>query len=382
MRDVLNMKILYNIAGTYRSGGMERVLANKVNWLVENGFDVVIATTDQRGRPAFFSMDERVRCYDLDINYEENNNGTLLKKILHFPKKQILHRKRLLDLLSLEKPDITISMFCNDVNFITALKDGSKKVLEIHFAKFKRLQYGRKGLWGIADVLLSKLDEFSVRKFDRFVVLTAEDETNWGNLENIVVIPNALTFVPQIQSSLEHNKVIAIGRLTYQKGFDRLIRSWRIVHEEYPEWQLDIVGGGEDLEYLSSLIKEYRLQDVVHLLPPTEEIDKVYMKSSLLVITSRYEGFGLVLTEAHSFGVPTVAFNCKCGPSDIILDGENGYLVDEGDIEDLADKVIALIKDEKLRKQMGAAAYKNSERFSEERVMRQWVELFNDVCKR
>lgn len=374
------MKILYNIAGTYRSGGMERVLANKANWLVNHGYEVVVATTDQGNRPAFFYMDERVKIYDLGVNYEENNGSSLLNKLIKFPIKQRLHKKSLMKLLQRERPDITVSMFCNDVNFIASLEDGSRKILEIHFAKLKRLQYGRKGLWGVVDRMLTKLDECRVEKYDRFVVLTEEDAKYWGPLPNITVIPNALTYEGLEVSSLNNHKVIAVGRLTHQKGFDRLIKAWTVIHEECPDWQLDIIGEGEDKDSLEAQIIEARLEDVVHLVQPTIDVKQIYLRSSLLVMTSRYEGFGLVLTEAHSFGIPTVAFNCKCGPSDIIQDGITGFLVEEGDVAQLAEKVIMLLKDETLRRRMGAEAYKNSERFSEERVMAQWVELFNEVC--
>lgn len=374
------MKILYNIAGTYRSGGMERVLANKANWLVNHGYEVVVATTDQCGRPDFFHMDERVKVYDLDVNYEDNNGSSLLNKLLKFPIKQRLHKKSLMKLLERERPDVTVSMFCNDVNLVAGLEDGSRKILEIHFAKLKRLQYGRKGLWGVVDRILTKLDEYRVEKYDRFVVLTEEDKKYWGPLSNITVIPNALTYEGFEMASLNNHKAIAVGRLTYQKGFDRLIKAWTMIHEEYPDWQLDIVGDGEDYDLLKAMIREARLEDIVHLVPSTTDVKHIYLQSSLLLMTSRYEGFGLVLTEAHSFGLPTVAFNCKCGPSDIIQDGITGFLVEDGNIAQFAEKVVTLIKDETLRKKMGAAAYKNSGRFSEEKVMSKWVDLFNEVC--
>lgn len=356
------------------------MLANKANWLVNHGYEVVVATTDQCGRPDFFHMDERVKVYDLDVNYEDNNGSSLLNKLLKFPIKQRLHKKSLMKLLERERPDVTVSMFCNDVNLVAGLEDGSRKILEIHFAKLKRLQYGRKGLWGVVDRILTKLDEYRVEKYDRFVVLTEEDKKYWGPLSNITVIPNALTYEGFEMASLNNHKAIAVGRLTYQKGFDRLIKAWTMIHEEYPDWQLDIVGDGEDYDLLKAMIREARLEDIVHLVPSTTDVKHIYLQSSLLLMTSRYEGFGLVLTEAHSFGLPTVAFNCKCGPSDIIQDGITGFLVEDGNIAQFAEKVVTLIKDETLRKKMGAAAYKNSGRFSEEKVMSKWVDLFNEVC--
>lgn len=375
------MKILYNIAGTYRSGGMERVLANKANWLARHGYEVVVATTDQCGRPDFFYMDSRIKIYDLGIRYEENNGSSLINKLIKFPFKQRLHKKNLMKLLEKERPDVTVSMFCNDVNFVARLKDGSRKILEIHFAKLKRLQYGRQGLWGVVDRILTKVDEFRVKKYDKFVVLTEEDKKCWGPLPNITVIPNALTYDGYEVSSLNNHRAIAVGRLTYQKGFDRLIKVWRKVHVTCPEWNLDIIGGGEDKEQLEGMIRKEGLEGIVSVVPPTGNIAQEYLEASLLVLTSRYEGFGLVLTEAHSFGVPTVAFDCKCGPSDIIIDGVNGFLVKEGDIDQLAEKIICLLQDDDMRIHMGKAAKLTSANFSEERVMAQWVELFNEVVK-
>ena len=128
------MKIAYCIAGTRHSGGMERVLANKANYLVKQGYEVVIITTDQRDAPSFFPLDKKIKCYDLDINYEENNGRSFFNKLIHYPGKQRKHKKRLIDLLKKEKPAITISMFCNDFSFMPHIKDGSKKLLEFHFS--------------------------------------------------------------------------------------------------------------------------------------------------------------------------------------------------------------------------------------------------------
>lgn len=377
------MKILYNIAGTYRSGGMERVLANKSNWLVANGYEVVIATTDQCGRPSFFKLDSRIKCYDLNINYEKNNGTSLISKIIHFPYKQFLHKRRLKALIDVESPDLVVSMFCNDVNFITDIQDNSSKILEIHFSKFKRLQYGRKGLWKMVDSYLTKKDERLVRKFDRFVVLSHEDKSYWGEMKNIVVIPNALSRKKSYScSSLLNKRAIAVGRYTYQKGFDRLIDAWKIVHEYCPDWQLDIVGEGEDKIVLENQIKNNKLENIVHLISPTLEIEHKYLESSLLVMSSRYEGFGLVLIEAHSCGLPTVSFNCKSGPSDIIQNGVNGFLIEDGDIKEMALKIVQLIKDEPLRMKMGERAYRGSIKYSEERIMKQWMDLFDEVSLR
>lgn len=373
------MKIIYCIACTCHSGGMERVLANKANYLARHGYEVVIVTTDQQGLPPFFPLAEQIRCIDLGINYEENNGKPFANKLLHYPLKQYRHQKRLAAILKREKPDITVSMFCNDAGFITRINDGSKKVLEIHFSKFKRLQYNRKGLWRLADLWRSKQDEKTVRRFDKFVVLTEEDKGYWGNLPNITVIPNANTFATSQAAALENKKVIAIGRYTYQKGFERLIEAWNILSPGFPGWKLDIIGNGEERDKLQDLIHAYHLDGQVTLVSPTKSIDKVYLDASVLVMSSRYEGLPMVLLEAQAFGLPIVSFACKCGPKDIVANGETGFLVEENDIEGLARQLVKVMKDKNLRKQMGRKAKEASLRYAEDAVMAKWTALFDSL---
>lgn len=373
------MKIIYCIAGTCHSGGMERVLANKANYLTGHGYEVVIVTTDQQGLPPFFPLAEQIRCIDLGINYEENNGKSFANKLLHYPLKQYRHQKRLAAILKREKPDITVSMFCNDAGFITRINDGSKKVLEIHFSKFKRLQYNRKGLWRLADLWRSKQDEKTVRRFDKFVVLTEEDKGYWGNLPNITVIPNANTFATPQTAALENKKVIAVGRYTHQKGFERLIEAWHILSPEFPDWRLDIIGDGEERDKLQHLIRFYHLEEQITLASPTKSIDKVYLDASVLAMPSRYEGLPMVLLEAQAFGLPIVSFACKCGPKDIVADGETGFLVEENDIEGLARQLAKVMKDKNLRKQMGRKAKEVSLRYAEDAVMAKWTALFDSL---
>lgn len=375
------MKILYSIAGTYNSGGMERVLANKANWLVEHGHEVVVVTTDQRGASAYFPMNNRIECYDLAINYEENNGKSFLNKLIHYPFKQWKHKRRLTALLKELKPDVVISMFCNDASFIPSIKDGSKKILEIHFSRFKRLQYGRKGLWHLADRWRYKTDARVVSRFDKFVVLTHEDKEYWGNLRNMCVIPNARTFEVNQPATLGTKKVIAIGRFNHQKGFERLIDAWAMVVREMPDWTLHIVGDGELRTELQQQIDCLNLSAHVILGRAEKDMISVYKDASILAMSSYYEGLPMVLLEAQAVGLPIVSFDCKCGPKDVIEDGVDGFLVKEGNIEELAQKLLVLMQDANLRSQMGSAAYARSERFSEERVMKQWTELFDEVVE-
>ena len=373
------MKILYCIAGTRHSGGMERVLANKANWLVQHGYEVMIVTTDQQGEPPFFALDKRISCYDLGIGYEENNGKSFLNKLIQYPIKQFRHKKRLNTLLQQLKPDITVSMMCNDVSFLPKMKDGSKKILEIHFSKYKRLQYGRKGIWRIADIYRSKQEEKQVRRFHRFVVLTDEDKGYWGNLPNIEVIPNARTYNPTTTAMLNTKRVIAVGRYTHQKGFERLIEAWNLICRQHPDWHLDIIGDGEDRPKLQEHIDQHNIESHITLYPPTKNMDAVYQGASIVAMSSRYEGLPMILLEAQAYGLPIVSFACKCGPADVVTDGVDGFLVPEGDVESLAGKLTTVIEDDALRQQMGRAARIASERYAEDVVMKKWIELFERV---
>lgn len=376
------MKILYCIACTCHSGGMERVLANKANYLARHGYEIVVVTTDQRGAQPFFLLEPGIRSIDLGINYDENNGKSFLNKLLHYPLKQYRHKKRLKAVLMTERPDVTVSMFNNDAGFIPSIKDGSAKLLEIHFSKFKRLQYGRKGVWKLADRWRSKQDEKTVRKFDRFVVLTEEDKAYWGNLPNIMVIPNAISGIPAETALLENKKVIAVGRYVYQKGFERLVDAWHLLASRFPDWKLDIIGDGEERPLLEQRIRSYGLERQVTLTRPTQEIGKVYQEASILASSSRYEGLPMVLLEAQAFGLPIVAFQCKCGPKDIVSDGMNGYLVPEGDTAGMAQRLEILMKDEALRKRMGLKAKESALRFNEEVIMKKWMYTFQTLKER
>jgi glycosyltransferase involved in cell wall biosynthesis len=352
------------------------VLANKANYLVKRGYEVIIITTDQKNRMPFFALSSHIRCYDLEVNYAENNNKGFLNKILHYPWKHWKHKKRLTKLLKELQADIVISMFCNDVSFIAKIQDGSKKILEIHFSKFKRLQYGRKGIWKLADRLRSQMDEKTVKEFDKFIVLTHEDKSYWGDLANMEVIENAKNEWGDHTAALENKQVIAVGRYDFQKGFDMLIEAWRLVYDRFPDWKLKIIGDGEMRNELEILVDKYRLGTFIELKKSISDILPEYLEASILVMSSRYEGFGLVLIEAMSVGLPVIAFACKCGPKDIITHEKDGLLVPEGDIKALADKIIWMMANEKKRQEMGIHALEKASLYSQEKIMAKWENLF------
>lgn len=376
------MKLIYCTHSTYNPGGMERVLLNKVTYLSQlPGWEVAVVTTDQHQRPPFYPFPEKVRMTDLDINYSDDNDKGAWKKITGYLRKRKEHKRKLTALLLKEKPDIVVSLYPSESSFIPDIKDGSRKVLELHYCKFFRLQYGRRGLLGWIDKLRTRQDEQIVRRFDKFVVLTNEDRGYWGDLPNIEVIPNAAMHVSDAYSDVMNKRVIAVGRLDYQKGFDRLIQAWELVQHtgKFTDWKLDIFGQGEWREMLQQMIDKAELQNTVCLNRPTKQIGEEYVKSDMLVMSSNYEGFPMVMIEAMACGLPVVSFDYKCGPKDIIQTGINGLLVPNGDIQALADAMMKEMEDEAYRKMLSLNARKVVDTYSEQAVMSQWIRLFTSI---
>lgn len=373
------MKIVYCIYGTFNSGGMERVLSIKANYLVDKlGYDIHIVTTNQKDQSSFFQFSPLIKMHDLNVNYAGENQNSISKKILPFLFKLKEHKRKLKKLLFEIKPDITISMFGNDMFFLNDINDGSKKIIEAHFSRFHRLQLGRKGIFKLADIFRDKLNVNLCKKFDKFVVLTEEDKTYWKGFDNIEVIPNPCSFeTNSCRADLKKKQVLAVGRYTYQKGFDLLIDIWEIVNKKKPDWTLKIIGNGVLHQELTEKIKEKRLEEVIVLKPAeSEQIAKEYLSSSIYALSSRYEGFPMVLLEAAVCGLPIVAFECKCGPKDIIENGTNGFLIQEGDINAFANAIMELINNEDTRRKMGDNIYLTSNSFGVGSIMKKWQRLF------
>ena len=375
------MKLIYCMADVYNPGGMERVLLNKLRWWARRGgCELMLVTTDQNGRPPFYDFPPEVRMVDLAINYKADKGRNPSAKTLSYLKKRKLHRRKLTELLMQEKADIVVSLYPSESSFIPSIQDGSKKVLELHFNKYFRLQYNRSGLLGLADRCRTRQDEKIVRRFDRFVVLTREDAENWGALPNLQVIPNAALEIPQVQHAPGHKRVIAVGRLDYQKGFDRLLDAWALLPEALrKEWRLDIFGQGEWEDALKQQITRLGIGASAAVNKPTNRIFEEYAASDFLVMSSHYEGFPMVMIEAMAIGLPAVCFDFLCGPRDIIRSEENGLMVREGDIPALSAAMQRVMEDPALLERMSEGAKKISQTYSEEAVMAQWEACFQQL---
>ncbi len=376
------MKIIYCHADVYNPGGMERVLLNKLRGWVERGYETMVVTTDQHGRPPFYEFPPEVRMVDLGINYKDDNDKNPIAKTLGYLRRRRKHREALTELLMRERPDIVVSLFPSESSFIPDIQDGSLKMLELHFNKLFRLQYNRKGLLGLADRIRTKQDEKLVRKFDNFIVLTRQDAEMWGNLPNLSVMPNAAVTMPHQEHQPGNHRVIAVGRLDYQKGFDRLLDAWALIPAELRKfWHLDIFGQGEWEEKLKQQIVTLGIDESAAVNKPTDKIFDEYAASDFLVMTSHYEGFPMVMIEAMACGVPTVCFDFLCGPRDIIANGINGIVVPEGDLQALATAMQQLMERPEQLQHLSDQAKRISEEYSQEVIMKRWDLFMNDQLR-
>ena len=376
-------KILYIYGGLYTPNGMSAIISQKINYLAENtDNEMYIVLTEHPEKKAFYQLSDKIHRKDIVLNFDDLDTMPLLKKIICYWIKQRKYKRMLTDYLMQLRPDITVSITRREINFLTKIKDGSKKVAEIHFARtfYRQLNLSilprRVNKW-ISRIWMNNLIR-SLKQLDRFVVLTNEDKQNWTELDNVSVIPNFVTSVSMDKSDCNLKRIIAVGRYSWQKGFDMLINAWQIVYKTHPDWLLDIYGDGDSGIY-QKIADDLGLSSVIHCNHAIRDINNEYIKSSIFVLSSRYEGLPLVLIEAMGAGLPVVSFSCPCGPRDLIHDGYNGLLVENGNIKELAKKIITLIEKKDLRCHMGQNAVSSVALYTKEKIMRQWINLFEEL---
>ncbi len=383
MSDNLKYKIVYCTPALYMAGGVERVLTLKANYFAENyDYEITIILTEGADKPLFYSLSDKIKVINLNIGFEELWTCSFVKKIFVYLIKQIKYKKLLTEELLRIRPDITVSLLRREINFITGIKDGSKKIGELHLnrANYRNFDKSESNwLKNIFSKLWMKSLLNKLKQLECLVVLTENDKDSWKEIDNVVAIPNPLSFNSSVVSPLLSKRVITVGRYCHQKGYDLLLRAWSEVQHVCPDWRLDIFGDGDKKPY-KALMKKLQINiSCCELHGRTSKIQKEYINSSLAVCSSRFEGFGLVIIEAMACGLPVISFDCPWGPSSIIKDGEDGILVENGNVEELTKAIIKLIKENETRSYMAQNASQNIKRYEIENIAPKWRQLFESL---
>lgn len=364
------MKLLYITNGINGSGGLERVLSIKASALADDfGYEVHILTLNNQNQNTFFKFSDAIFLHDIKVGGNP----------IHYCKSYISGIKKMVQTI---QPDC-ISV-CDDglKAFFLPKIIGNKipVIYERHVSK--SIEVGSNP--GFKKRIITKTKFFLMnhlaKNFAKFIVLTNDNLNEWP-LSNVKVIPNPLSFYPDESSSLDPKQVIAVGKQSYQKGYDRLLQSWKLVQEVCPDWQLSVYGKLEPSLGLEQQAVNLGIANSVTFSAPEKNIQAKYLASSLYVFPSRFEGFGMVLIEAMACGLPCVSFDCPCGPSDIITHGEDGFLIENGNTKAFAEQMIVLMQNETLRKNMGQTAKQNVKRYLPDTIVKQWDELFKSLVK-
>lgn len=367
------MTVLFLVDTISARGGSERACINAANLLAEEETcQVLILSIKGPSFPAY-PLHENVKL--IGLNYRAGWHFRLSMQRFLWQFRQILKQEQVEAIVAVE---IINSVF---VDWLFKFKLYSPH--KIQWIAWEHFNF-------TVNLGLSIRDRYRkvvAAKADDIIVLTDQDKSMWQQqLEvkaKLHTVYNVTPFPTQENPYLIHDNtrsvIIAVGRLTYQKGWDRLLDIWKLFVTERPDlaalFPLRIIGSGEDLSALEQQIKTNDLSTFVRIVQNTNEIESWYQKAKLLVMTSRFEGLPMVLIEAQSFGIPILAYDCVTGPRDVIT-SESGWLIPENDSHAFVQQLVVSLEKESLIIESGNA-WKASQRFHSQSVLKAWKQVFN-----
>lgn len=350
------MKLLYITNGVSGGNGLERVLSIKASYFAETyDYEVHIITLNEENTLPFFKFSPKIIFHNIKthkgvrylFSYINGINQLIIKI----------------------QPDI-----------ISVCDDGLKGLyvpLWIKKGKAKIIYERHASLLFNGSQLQKALIQLGAHLYDQVIVLTKSSLNEWTS-DNLRVIPNPLSFSANQRAELSNHSIICVGSIVYNKGYDLLIDAWKKIAHKYPTWNVHIYGKGNASCYIKQA-QDANIESQITFHGASSDIETIYQHASILVLPSRTEGFGMVLIEAMAHGVPCIAFDCPCGPRDIIVHQENGFLVKPQDTEEMAEYISTLIEDHKLRKDFGKHASLHVQKYSIEEIGLLWKKLFEEL---
>lgn len=378
------MKIVYIIDSLALKGGAERIITEKMNYLATiYNYDVSVITYYQFHEPNTYPLSCKVKQINLSIPFYQQYRYSYPKRLWL---KWGFYRQLQLELqqtVNSINPDILIGVGYTLADVVCSIKCQAAKIIESHEARMytqSPLLHKNTSLFSTIYAILNRKIYLNIveKRADAVVTLTKGDALEWKNAKRVEIIPNFSIMPISNLSNGESKRVIAIGRLEWQKGYDKLIDIWKLVSPTHSDWQLDIYGEGSLEADLKKRINEAGLINVtIH--PFTHNISQEYASSSICVLTSRFEGFSLVLLEAMRHGLPCVTFDCPFGPKELIDDNKCGYVIENDNINQFAERLNYLIDNQQVRKRFAKEALMKSRKYNVDNIMNLWKELFNSL---
>ena len=343
-------KIIYFLILSLKGrSGTERVTCQLANMLDNAGYKIVILNLDTCRDSVAFELNKNIKV--------QHFNGSFLNLLMRIKR---LTSKDILFIQNMERLSLLTLL----------LRPKSKNICLEHGVFFTKSKIGK------------LLTQYLYPRLNALVTITYADAENYLKFldkNKVHTIYNSTPFNPKnISYNFASKKIIAVGRLSREKNFSDLIHAWSFLYEKYSDWSLDIYGDGAEESNLKLLINKLSLNNIT-INKNIKNIEEVYKAASFLVQTSSFEGLGMVLIEAQSFGLPLIAYNCPYGPSEIIMDNENGFLIPSFDIDLLVNRVESLILNVDLRKKMHNSALISNRKFNVESINQQWSEVFNNI---
>lgn len=355
-------KICFFIGNLNNTGGTERVCSIIANELSHIGYDVDIVSITGGTRP-FFPLSKNVGTHSL---FPLPGRTLYRTPSIIYKLRRHLKKEKINTLIVVESMSVLFTL--------PAIQGLSIKHICWEHFNFKS-DLGKAGR------RLAR--QLAARYCDTVVTLTEQDKQYWlkGTMSKarILSIPNPSPYKPQEYIKNQESKtVLAVGRLTYQKGFDLLIQAWAKVANEKPDWKLIILGEGEDRLKLSSLIEKYQLESKVVLAGKTSDVEEYYKNSDIFCLSSRFEGFPMVLLETLAFGLPVVSFDCDTGPAEILED-TGSFLVEPENTEQLTKYLNTMIESPLLRKEIMVNSIHKSKQYQIDLIISEWVRLLEQL---
>lgn len=362
------MKICFFIANLDNLGGTERVTTVIANALVNDGYDVNIISW-WGGKSSFYPLDKRINCYHLFNSGRINIYTNYISSLVRYR-----------SVIKKIDPDIIVDV-CVPLSLIT--------IPATYFSKVKRISWEHFNVKVNWNFFTAKLARWLASNFcNLIVVLTKADYDEYYKrygARNVIKIVNPLTVVVNQHSALTSKNVIAVGRLTHQKGFDLLLQAWHYLLQlevgknEIKQWKLNIVGGGEEDTALKQLCSKLGLDENVRFIEPTKDIEAYYKNATIFVLSSRFEGLPLALIEAKAFGLPTISFDCETGPREVISDHIDGLLVEAGNYKALAVSIASLINNPATCRQYANKSLEKAKTFALPEIVAKWNKILVEL---